>query len=345
MTYRKHPRHMTDEQFADGTTIDGSRIDKAMSDIVDHANNIPKGDMGRRFVQTQYVAGWQPWSAATGAAVTWDMHHMPWLPTINWPTGGVPASALFPGSVVGSTPDTIKNKHRFKGTNIPGIDAMITDSTETTFDEDAITGIQWAWSRSFHFTSPVILHDIALHLHADRSILGVEPYRNTFEYTSASSGGPPPGFEPGDGAHDLCVLLDIAHPFTPEDTQMRSVVVLSRGFNIPNSAFSQLPLGVLSTTAPTYADMYPTFRGGPDNDSTETVGGVMHRLHDLNIPLPARSRARLAVVIPQYDKAAVDSTWGTYSASAGDKLYLRPWSTQSYSATLTVLEEVFGGEG
>ena len=48
---------MTDEQFADGTTIDGSRIDKAMSDIVDHANNIPKGDMGRRFVQTQYVAG------------------------------------------------------------------------------------------------------------------------------------------------------------------------------------------------------------------------------------------------------------------------------------------------
>ena len=343
MAYQKHPRHITDEQFSDGTTIDGSRIDNAMEDVVGHVNSIPKGDLGRRFVQSQYVAGWQPWSAATGAATTWDAHHMPWLPTINFPTGdpALPATAIFPGSVVGSQPDEIKNRHRFKGIEVPGISYGITDSTATDYDELAITGIQWAWSRSFHFSSPAIVHDIAVHLHADNTASADEPYRNPFLYHNATSPGPaPPGFEPSDGSHDLCVLLDVAHPFTPEDTRMRSVVVLRRGFNAADSAISRLPMGALSTSSPAYVDFHPTFRGGVNNDNTETVGGIFVRMHDLNIPLPAGSRVRLAVVIPQYQKDAVDSSWGDYSAAVADKLYLRPWSTQSYSATLTVLEEV-----
>lgn len=344
MAYRKHPRHITDEQFSDGTTIDGSRVDNAMEDVVEHVNSIPKGDLGRRFVQTQYVAGWQPWSAGTGSAVAWDAHHMPWLPVINYPTGdpALPGSAIFPGSVVGSQPDDIKNRHRLKGIEVPGIDYSITDSTEVQYDNTAITGIQWAWSRSFHFSAPVIVNDIAIHLHADLTAGTREPYTNSFLYHNATSPGPPPpGFEPEDGAHDLCVLMDVAHPFTPEDTRMRSVVVLRRGFNAKDSAISRLPLPVLSTSGLTYADFHPPFRGGLLNDHTETIGGIFVRMHDLNIPLPAGSRVRLAVVIPQYQKDAVDSSWGDYSATGSDKLYLRPWSTQSYSSTLTVLEEVF----
>lgn len=345
MAYRKHPRHMTDEQFADGTTIDGSRIDKALEDVTEHINAIPKGDMGRRFVQTQYVAGWQPWSAATGSvAATYESHHWPWLPTINYPFT-VTGANMFAGSLLGAEPDEIKNKHRFKGIAVPGISTEITEEGVPAITlADAITGVQWAWSRNFHFSSPVIVQDITLHLHADRSILAREPYRNTFQYQHASAAGTPPaGFSAGDGDHGLCVIMDVAHPFTPEDTRMRSVVLLSRGFNTPDSAFSMNAMGVLSSTAPGYVDFFPTFRGGPENDQTETVGGIYHRLTDLNIPLPAGSRARLAVIIPQYDSDVVDSTWGDISGAATPQPYLRPWATQSYSATLTVLEEVFSG--
>lgn len=57
MAYKKHPREITDQQFSTGTTIDGSRIDDAMSDAVDRVNDVPKSDIATRWTQTQYVMG------------------------------------------------------------------------------------------------------------------------------------------------------------------------------------------------------------------------------------------------------------------------------------------------
>ena len=53
-------RRLTDEQFADGTSIDGDRIDRALEDVVRHVNDIPPRDIERRFVQTQFVSGQIP---------------------------------------------------------------------------------------------------------------------------------------------------------------------------------------------------------------------------------------------------------------------------------------------
>jgi hypothetical protein len=346
MTYRKHPRHITNQQFADGTTIDGSRIDDAMRDVVEHVNEIPKGDLARRFVQTQYVAGWQPISPYNGA----ETHHMPWLPTINWPPSNTAATNIFSGSVVGSAPENpIKNRHRFKGVFVVGVHNDITTDDSTDLGTGKITALQWAWSRRFKFTSPAILHDIAIHMHTDRASGAHEPYRNDFEY-DGPQGELPPGELAGDAARDLAILIDVAHPFTPEDTQMRSVVYLARGFGAADSAFSKLPLPPLSSGgAFTYTDMFPTFRGGANNDNCETVGGIMHRAHDLNIPIPERSRVRVAVVIPQYQQLITKSSWGEAVASPGTpslrQMYESPWGTQSYSATLTVLEEIMSGKG
>ena len=58
--YKKGNRHTTDEQFSEGTTIDGSRIDKAIDDIIDHQNEIPKGDMEAKWMPTTYVMCWSP---------------------------------------------------------------------------------------------------------------------------------------------------------------------------------------------------------------------------------------------------------------------------------------------
>ena len=355
MSYKKHPRHITDQQFSDGTTIDGSRIDDAMRDVVEHVNNVPKGDLGRRFVQTQYVAGWQPVSPLNtpitipNTTVPSFTHRMPWLPSINWPaTGTINNTNKLGGSVVGSIPaenaaSAIKNRHRFKGTNLGfGAEIDITSSDSAAW----ISGVQWAWSRRFAFTDPAILHDISIHLHADKTVEGQEPYGNTFRQSpqTGSAGSPTPGYAAGDASRDLIVLVDVAHPYTPEDTRMRSVVFLARDFGVTDSAFSRQPMGLLSSSAPTYTDMAPTFRGGPSNDSTETVGGILHRAHDLNIPLPAKSRVRLAVLIPQYKDDEVKSSWGIPSGREEGGLYLQPWSSQSYSAALTVLEEVSGGK-
>lgn len=366
MAYKDHPREITDEQFTEGTSIDGSRLDAAMDDVVDSFNNIPKRGMGRRFVQTQYVAGWQPWSSAdrTAGEINYgQQHRMPWMPTINAPVS-VPAPSplgtLFDGTAVNiSSNDQVKNWHRFKGCEIPGIYQNLEnmDSLAWVLPEE-VWGLQWAWSRNIHFSKPVIIRDLALHIHVDRGTATERPYQNTMLYSDiggATLEGAPPGFAVGDSSHDLVVMIDVAHPFTPEDTNMRSVVLQSRNFGLKNSAFSQGALGVLSSTAPTYNDMSPTFRGGPDNDSQETVGGALHRMSGLNIPIPAKSRIRLAVIIPQYGPALntdqtagaskpYESGWGNYDVGGAPQRYRQPWSTQSYSATLTVLEEVLRGK-
>ena len=60
MTYRKANRNLTEEQFSEGTTIDGTRIDKALDDMVDHHNDIPKGDFQGRWMPVTYVMSWTP---------------------------------------------------------------------------------------------------------------------------------------------------------------------------------------------------------------------------------------------------------------------------------------------
>ena len=45
-------RHITKEQFSQGTTIDGDRLEKAYSDVQDHYNNLPLRSMAN-LVQNQ----------------------------------------------------------------------------------------------------------------------------------------------------------------------------------------------------------------------------------------------------------------------------------------------------
>ena len=60
MAYIKGNRHITDEQFSEGTTIDGSRVDKAIEDIIDHQNDIPIASMEAQWMPTTYVMSWSP---------------------------------------------------------------------------------------------------------------------------------------------------------------------------------------------------------------------------------------------------------------------------------------------
>jgi len=53
-------RRMTDEQVAAGTTVDGLRLEKALGDFEEYFNAVPVRDLERRFVQTQFVAGYLP---------------------------------------------------------------------------------------------------------------------------------------------------------------------------------------------------------------------------------------------------------------------------------------------
>jgi len=60
MAYKKANRDLTDEQFSENTTIDGTRIDKAIGDVIETHNRIPKKNIEAIWMPTTYVACWSP---------------------------------------------------------------------------------------------------------------------------------------------------------------------------------------------------------------------------------------------------------------------------------------------
>ena len=50
-------RYVTKQQFSDGTTIDGNRIEEAIQSIESLSDNVPYGAVRTRFTQTMIVSG------------------------------------------------------------------------------------------------------------------------------------------------------------------------------------------------------------------------------------------------------------------------------------------------
>jgi hypothetical protein len=67
MAQTKHTRILTDEQFATSTTVDGSRIDRAMEDTIARFNGLEPADLKTRFIPVEYVMGWMPEDTANAA--------------------------------------------------------------------------------------------------------------------------------------------------------------------------------------------------------------------------------------------------------------------------------------
>lgn len=275
MPYRKHPRHMTNEQFSDGTTVDGSRLDHAMESIERHFNQIPQGDVRSKWVPTTYVMGWLP--NAISAAFP-DTHNFPWLEALN-----------DDDATDGTEPDTYANPLRAKGFAIPDVDAVNGASNHTQFQ----------WMTAFAFARPAIIThlDIMLIIDHETDPAAFRQYGNTFQY-----GAPAPhGFASGDGSQDFNFSLHVDSPTGPEDRQLNNIEISRHSFNLKLSRLSNLPWPNLGA----FADFEPrTFPGGG-------LAGVLEPIEGC-VPVHRDSRVRLTLTIPP-SMSVTDqyfSSWG-----------------------------------
>jgi len=403
MAWRRHNRHLTHEVFYDGTTIDGSRLEKGMRDMEDGFNDVQLGDIANRFVAVQYHGGFSPqpyappqvanvevtavgndgdthaviidgtsgsyikqagdglddvvdglilaltaavtgftytdngadfdvaadvatqafvityWSNGTATGVVtlpaWsNRHHFPWLEIRNQGTSV---------DIVGEIPPLAPySQLRFKGTSVPGI-------TLNSGLAEARDGTQWAWTRTFSFKRPVILHAMSVFMHVDGGADADRPYKgesavagaDAYEFGTYPAGG----FTAGDYTSDVTVLADVFNQSTPEDVTMTDVPYIRRRWVVNREVFTTF---VRNATATDWDDMEPIF-SSVDVADARPINGRLIEDRDLNIPLPAGSKVRMAVIIPQYNNVSVTSSWGAV-----------PWFVQAWSATMTVLEEI-----
>lgn len=308
MAWRRHTRNLTKEVFYDGTTIDGSRLEKAVNEVVEGVNDVKKGNTKQRFVATQYHSGFNPPSRLDPNRYS----KWPWLQLNN------DAAASHMGVKPESAPT---NPVRLKGTSIPGV------------NQQEGLGDQYVWTRTLYFDKPVVLHGVSIFMHNDAGTNASKPYTGTYvtggpvPYTYYSPAAEPPqGFNALSDTVDLPIVLDVMNPGTPEDAEMTDVEFTRTLYTIngePSSTYTP------NATATGWNDFQPHYNSGDVTDVRPLHGRVVE-YRGLNIPIHQRARVRLAIALPLYDGAVYTrATWGA-----------APWYLQAWSSTITVLEEV-----
>jgi hypothetical protein len=207
MTIREASR----QQFSDGSSIDGNRLDRAIDDLWSAFMAIEPRWQEYLWVKQTFDQGFIPIEPDLADPV--NVSRAPFLPINNdlW-TVGPPTGAPY-------------NPWRYKGTFVDGIDPKTLGGPGS--DEN-----QYAWETAHWFQLPVILQSLSWVLHTDG-----DDYPNTFLYGTP----PPPGKTNGQPVEDIIVELDVDNPFSPETRSQTAVEVHKLRFRATAQFF--VPVG------------------------------------------------------------------------------------------------------
>ena len=327
----KSTRKLTNEQFQEGTTIDGDRLQEAMDNVADRVNNIPLQDLKKRYVQTQYVGGFSPNKAAltTGDRRAY-LRPSPFLPSWNKQhTSGWDGK--------------INNIQRWKGYK-----ANNRNINESTFlinmagNIDDNQGTFWTLEIPMKFKKPVIITDITFYILLNEfySPKGGEDtsadyYDSYFQWIDDFN-----EWGEGDWANDISIQMLVDSPFLMENREFSDVEVHKYDFDTytqlttPPAYFSDIT-GKPSQLTTANNDMKPNVPVG-----AEGLAGLCIDIKDKDIPIPANGRVRVGLMIPEYQGSA--NITGT---GVDDLTDIAPYGRIScnnfhYSWCITALEEL-----
>ena len=209
-------RVFTDQQFSDGTTIDGNRLERAMQELEDRLDTVPDGDLRTRWTQTQMVAGWAP-TVLTGASGT---------------VGARPYLRIYNGindEFSSSTTAISMNKYRLKGTKVDHIDV----SAFSVASDDT----QYAFTQSILFSRPVIIHAFDVLMMQD---------------TTTSSPAPAYKFGGASATPGIDIQISVDNPWAPEDRTQNDVELHVYNFDDTLQRFSVAPTAATQDMTPAF---------------------------------------------------------------------------------------------
>jgi hypothetical protein len=251
----KSSRTITKQQFSDGTTIDGNRLDEAMGDIQRRFNSIPKGDIKERWLQRQIVLGF--WPAQPYEDSGDFVSNYPFVRSYNelkhmqGPLGELNVAEIEEND---PTDYVIRNPYRVKG--IKG------RNTDETTD-----GIVKTYTSTYIFPRPIRLDGLCIISHRDT--IGFQDFFRELldEYWS--------------------VVVSLDHPYATENRLFNQKLIAKNffGLGIKNDKYT-IPIAVSTDMLPAY-ELYI-------GDTTE-VQGTFVRMDDLNIPIPQNARMRMMI--------------------------------------------------
>lgn len=316
-------REATKQQFSDGTTIDGNRVEDAMDEIVENFNEIPKGKVRSRYTQTQIVAGYLPQQGPSYSAS--ENNNLPWMHSVTAAGSALKLQADAPYYVLGSTSEAPSdfplNSERYKGyAEKEGLTAIGATGRD---------GI-WIWELPLSFSNPIIIQDVMFVMEGkQRTISDYTTFSNYFNYGASA----PPGKTANYGADDINIVVHVDSPFAKEKREYCLKEIASHNVQNYSKFFNRHNFIEGGTMAD---DMLPPMRiqdSGASGYDMGIINAIMFRSEDLNLPISRDSRIRLSLGIPNY---LTQQIYSTVNAGAPNNQY--------YSVCLTILEEITGGD-
>lgn len=275
-------RRLTDQQFSDGTTIDGNRLEKALRQIEEWSNDIPDGDLENRWMQTQMVLSFSPFTAdevarlsALGGAGVSGHRKAPALPVYN---SNAPA---------GSDPGN--NPFRLKGNRLYWQAAYANNWISTP--------LQYAWCATLQTgNDPVIIDGVSMFLENGNS-----EYTNDFKYDGVTA----PGQEQaGYFVNDIQLQITADNPFVFEKQDQNQVLYHRHQFSAAEAL--QCPVA----TGTSFPDIVPSGIVTYE-DNTKTLALIDR---DMGLPVPPRTRFRFYLILRADgpNASAANKPWGDY---------------------------------
>ena len=341
-THKKSLRHITDEQFSEKTTVDGSRIDKALQESVDHVNSIPPGDVLSRYTESKFVFGYRPNRDYASCVVSdttlpntqthYYAHHFPWMQIANNPE-----------LTLGEAEDA-QNPRVVKTVRLADSEWGVTNSGSIPFDDPAgaadwegewnlwaaagtaqgvkdyttlhgpANGYQYAYTNSWNFNKPAVIDDLMIAFTVDsKKMLGslIANTYSTFAETVV-----------------LGVVLMVDNHFSQELREDSEIEVAANRYNLSGFRYTT------KTFASGQVDMLPAIPAAAGVDPVAMNLSIVLRWRDLNIPLHENARVRLSIVHPwqKFGSNPNGMTWGTVATA--------PFFYASPRGCMTVLEEL-----
>lgn len=186
-------REITEEQFSDGTTVDGSRLEKSLDDMAERFASVPEGDLLQRHMQTQIVCGWSPGTATSGTSHTHEIMY-PWLSYLN--------------TVSQSSSPYGNDGLRFKGTGYPTEAIPLVSNSA-----------QYGMTVPIELSSPAIIESVNVTMltHND----------GYYKWDIADFGPSAPFGGTARASTNMCpqLLILIDNPFLSEDPSMASIAL------------------------------------------------------------------------------------------------------------------------
>lgn len=265
------PRELTQEVFAEESTIDGMRLNKAIREIVNALNKVDRGYIAEKWTEQTIIRNWMPEKLGKAS-------RLPWLRAYNH------FSDIGPE---GGDPEDISNPHREKGYDVPEM--------PTRYDpiggSPHSTKLQYIWSETLYFSQPAILVDWQLIMLIEGlGATGTLGFYEPSNWSWQAVPGLPEGEKLGDFHRDMSMHIAVDSPLDLGDRSLSDLVAIQRRFTLNYSRITALKAG---WPAAGWTDAYPT--GFP-------MGALKGFYRDipLYIPIHARSRVRFSLVIPYW---------------------------------------------